>query len=757
MASTTFSLGTNTSTQIRDPRLAWAARLLWLLLVLFNIGIFLYAVSYTPQALDDGCLCDSLLSVEQLPDGRFLLKPRPPIEDLMNRDGVILLAVNGESIGALPVSAESFADVSMLLGGPVDESIALTIQPENLPARTIVLRFSPLNKVAAGLMNFGFSLAGAALFITVLDALVLLGCLAAAVIIVSRRSNDWMALYASGILTGIGLITGETFIYIYYQGSFRPSASMTLLLAGYLLLASLFALLFPNGRVRPRWGLLLPFFTFSWVMLREQPGVILGDLVVLTVNLVIAVLHCGLAYYSYSRHYDSMRRQQTKWVLFGIGIIFLGFTVYPLPSALLYALNHSMEAMLISPLAYLLYRLLSLALPIGFAFAVLRYRLYDVDLVINRSLGYGALTAILAALFFLGLLALQPILGALFPTQQAATLGTILSTAAVVLLFNPLRRRLQALIDTRLFGLRASIEQITKEPQPLPPPKSATLVGQTFGSYEVREPLARGGMGEVYKGYQPSLNRSVAIKVLPDGMAANTHFRARFEREGRTVAALRHPNIVQVYDFGHIADTFYMVMEFVDGRTLSVVLRERGRLPLSETRAIIGDLAAALDYAHAQGVIHRDIKPSNVMLQPTTAPTGVQRAFPYRVVLMDFGIAKMVDNHSSLTQTGMMGTLDYMAPEQIVSARTVDYRADIYSLGTLAYQLLTGAVPFKGDNIAAKIFAHLEQPAPDARSLAPDVPEYAALALARALEKKPAERFASAGALAAALYPPAAH
>jgi tRNA A-37 threonylcarbamoyl transferase component Bud32 len=271
-----------------------------------------------------------------------------------------------------------------------------------------------------------------------------------------------------------------------------------------------------------------------------------------------------------------------------------------------------------------------------------------------------------------------------------------------------------------------------------------SLVGLQIGHYEVLESIGRGGMAEVYKGRHTRLNRVVAIKVLPASLATEEDFRARFEREARSIAALRHPNIVQVFDFGDLEGMYYMVMEYISGKDLALRLREAGRLPLPEVLSLLDGVAGALDYAHAQGIVHRDVKPSNVMLD-ATADGGL------RPILTDFGIAKMVAGGAQATQTGMLGTLDYMAPEQVRASREVDGRADIYALGVMAYQMLTGHLPFSGDSPGQIMLAHLQKPAPDPRTLAPDLPENAALALLKALAKNPADRYATARALVDAL------
>ncbi|MFN8376712.1 MAG: serine/threonine-protein kinase, partial [Anaerolineae bacterium] len=181
---------------------------------------------------------------------------------------------------------------------------------------------------------------------------------------------------------------------------------------------------------------------------------------------------------------------------------------------------------------------------------------------------------------------------------------------------------------------------------------------------------------------------------------------------------------------------------YIDGLGLNEYLKQQGVLSLAETRAMLHEIASALDYAHERGLVHRDIKPSNVMLR---ANGPVPHA-----VLMDFGIAKLRDSQTRYTGSGAIGTIDYMAPEQILAAREVDHRADVYALGVMTFEMLTGRHPFEGGP-AQVMFAHLQQPAPDARSLKPDLPDAPAQALLRALAKDPAERFASAGAFVQSL------
>tara|TARA_R110002072_G_scaffold299632_1_gene475522 strand:+ start:111740 stop:113089 length:1350 start_codon:yes stop_codon:yes gene_type:complete len=207
-----------------------------------------------------------------------------------------------------------------------------------------------------------------------------------------------------------------------------------------------------------------------------------------------------------------------------------------------------------------------------------------------------------------------------------------------------------------------------------------------FPNLEILELIGRGGMGAVYKARQPDLDRFVAVKILPREIQGDPGFGDRFLREARTLAKLNHPNIVAVYDFGQIEELFYFVMEFVDGVTLRDTITA-GSVAPEEALRIIPDLCDALQFAHEEGVVHRDIKPENILLDKRG-----------RVKIADFGLAKLLkgdgDDDEHLTGTHqVMGTLKYMAPEQMATSRNVDHRADIYSLGVVFYELLTGDLP----------------------------------------------------------------
>jgi tRNA A-37 threonylcarbamoyl transferase component Bud32 len=281
---------------------------------------------------------------------------------------------------------------------------------------------------------------------------------------------------------------------------------------------------------------------------------------------------------------------------------------------------------------------------------------------------------------------------------------------------------------------------------------SATdLTGKRLGHYRVVAALGQGGMAKVYKGYQPLLDRYVALKVLAPHFATDEEFRARFQREAAAIAKLRHSNIVQVYDFGIEGPIHYMVMEYIAGETLKTRIRTarsmQERLPPDEILAVLRGVAAALDYAHARDIIHRDIKPANIMLRIEDEAVV---NLPFTPVLTDFGIAKIMEG-VQFTGTGMtIGTPDYMAPEQ-GGKQPITYHADLYSLGIILYEMLAGELPFTADTPVAVLLKHMSDSPPPLGMRAPDLPPALDEILERALAKNPEDRYPSGAALVQAV------
>jgi serine/threonine-protein kinase len=266
--------------------------------------------------------------------------------------------------------------------------------------------------------------------------------------------------------------------------------------------------------------------------------------------------------------------------------------------------------------------------------------------------------------------------------------------------------------------------------------------GTRLAGFRIDAPIGRGGMGVVYRATQLSLERTVALKVVAPEFASSPAFRERFIRESKVAASLDNAHVLPVYAAGEDGGHLYLAMRYVHGADLGSLLRAQEALSAERVIALLAQVAEALDAAHARGLVHRDVKPANVLVEP--------RGDREHAFLADFGLTKSSDSASRLTMTGqVLGTVDYTSPEQI-RGEPVDARSDVYSLGCLAFEALTGTVPFPHADEVAKLWAHLHEAPPSATSLRPGLPAALDDVLQRALAKEPARRFASAGALARA-------
>jgi serine/threonine protein kinase len=274
-------------------------------------------------------------------------------------------------------------------------------------------------------------------------------------------------------------------------------------------------------------------------------------------------------------------------------------------------------------------------------------------------------------------------------------------------------------------------------------PKSKWAGKKLSNRYLIDEMLGQGGMSAVYKATDPNLRRVVAVKMIHTHLSDNPDFVKRFEEEAAAVAQLRHPGIIQVYDFNQDDDVYYMVLEFVPGETIQDHLKRLNennrRLPVDKVMEYMANICDAVDYAHQRGMIHRDIKPANIMLNTQG-----------QVILMDFGIAKIVGGHRHTATGAVVGTAMYMSPEQIRGEQP-DRRSDIYSLGVTLFEMVSGQPPFQADSAMTLMMMHVNDPVPDPRKLNPEVPEELITVIYKALAKNPNDRYQTAAEMASAL------
>jgi protein kinase-like protein len=624
-----------------------------------------------------------------------------------------------------------------------------------LPSRPGVTDADNLQRIAAaldqGLAQLGLSRSVYAAYKLVLQLLILVTFDGIAFLVFRSRFNERIGMCLAFCSVSFGTLLSLS-LGVFPEGGFYgiPAldtlGNISITILGMIGVATLWLFLsaFPDGRFVPRWsfifplvGVLLAPFSFlpdTHSPLRQANWPLLAQF-------ILAVFIFGGPFvsqvYRYFRVSTPIQRQQTKWFLFAFMVVFAVTMVGYLLDIIFPSQDLNGVPTFLSDFFITIGSASGILLPIAIGMSILHYRLWDIDLVINRSLVYGVVTALLV-LLFVSVIALVSAL----TEGHGSAWGAILATGAAGLLFNPARKQVQRFVDRHVYHFNFDLNQLAAA-QKLPEiTHPGALSGRKLGQYDVLDVIGKGGMGEVYKGQ--SNGQTVALKILPDDLAQQDQFRQRFVREAQTLTALNHPNIVKMIGSGDSEGIAYLAMEYIEGEELAKRLKANGALSLDDTRDILIGLASALDYAHEQGFVHRDIKPSNVMLRRS------RDGETWEGVLMDFGVAKIREAQTGLTGTGAIGTIDYMAPEQIMSAKEVDGRADVYALGVMAYEMLTGERPFKG-SAAQIMFAHIQQPAPDPRDVKDNLPSSAAYAIKRALAKKPEERFATAGEFAAAL------
>ena len=571
------------------------------------------------------------------------------------------------------------------------------------------------------------------------DILLILGFAVIGGILIVHRSDDWFAIFTSLFLITFGARITNLANNIAITPGYETQGGLILAMGDIGIV--LFMALFPDGKFTPRWlRFFVPLLIVAAIGMYAFPsapffwqnmgaGAYFGVITSWYVASFLVVAN------RYMRHATLAQKQQMRWVSIGALGPFFWFIIFEtLPLAAPALLESAIWAAVFQATARVSSVFMFLMLPLSIIISVARSKLFDIDLIINRSLVYGILTAGLGLAFAAALGLISLIFKQLHQEDQSLLVATIFSVSAGAL-FQPMRKRLQRFVDRAFYHIQIDYQKTPAEKNSVT--AESIITGATLSSYHDLKLIGRGGMAEVYRATSPKRGRIVAIKVLRATLAGETSFRRRFMREAEIVAGLEHPNIVRVFDYGDENEAYYIVMEYLSGPDLNDLLKTEKRIALPRALILLRGVAAALDYAHQKGLVHRDVKPSNVMLDSSSESE--------RVVLTDFGIAKISDAHTRITATGMLGTFDYIAPEQIQASSDVDGRADIYALGVMTYQMLTGSLPFERPNTGALLLAHLNAPPPDARELTHDLPRHTAQAIQRAMAKLPNDRQPSAG------------
>ena len=573
------------------------------------------------------------------------------------------------------------------------------------------------------LTSWGLSLEHYATFMMLEPILVSIGYLALGFLILWQKGRSLIGLTVSLALVTIPY---STFSSEVQWETIHPDLAILGFVASSVtnITTMTFFYLLPNGRFSPKWA----FFPYISLLLISIVGLLSNYINLNISDTLLAFLFSLYALnvplivifqiYRYFRDSSSVEKQQTKLILVGILSYAAAVILWIISFSGAVSIPAGMPRLLINLIGTFVSIFLLLGLPIAITIAIFRYRLWNIDVAINRTLVNLAVTAVLAIVFIVTAFIVQSILNA-----ENQLIGFVVSAIGPALLFNPTRKRVRHFIDRRIYGFAFDLNELDAAQQVAKITHSGKLSGITLGDYLVLDVIGKGGMGEVYKGQ--GNGETVAIKTMLADIASDMSMRTRFIREAEIGRTLDHPNIAKVYTNGDYDGTPYLIMEYIDGADISQQLKAGETYDIETAITMMQQVCDALDTAHAQGYVHRDIKPANMVQRSNGA-----------LVLMDFGITKVENASVALTGTGAIGTISYMSPEQIMAAKDVDHRADIYALGVVLYELLTGQLPFDGSP-AQVLFAHLQQPTPDPCDIDSSIPTDMGDVILKALEKDP--------------------
>jgi hypothetical protein len=550
------------------------------------------------------------------------------------------------------------------------------------------------------------------------------------------RSRDPKALLLGMFSAALGAAIGGSYIEIAEHVHTWLLAIVLIVAALSSSLGILLVFILPDGEFFPKQGRWLVMLLTIVESFRVYLATVsYGDALSYLLFLPLFIIG-GIGLWAQARRYrdgSSVYRQQFKWIIFGGSSVLIGIALTLLGSLLL-----PREFRILSSG---LDEVGGIVLAISLLFAILRYRLYDIDLFINRSLVYVAVFIGLALVFAGLLFLLQRLLETVFP-EAGTSPALILALLVVALLFHPVRRQIQHWIDRHIYHFRFDLNQLSKEETVLS--LGGGLLGKSIGGFQLLEVIGRGGTSEVYRGVKDG--RMAAIKILNLIHSADDVSQKRFQREAELTERFRHPNIVHLHARGEVDGLCYLALEYIEGIPLDKYIEKNEKLSLEKSLKILKDVGAALQYAHERNLVHRDIKPSNIMLRSKADGS-------HEAILMDLGLAKVMGESTTVTGIDALGTISYMSPEQIQEGRSVDKRSDIYSMAIMAYQMLTGQLPFSG-SAGRILFGHINQPAPDPQDLLPDLPTSVALAIQRAMAKSAEDRYPDIPAFLSALTAP---